>query len=166
MVKTGLDFILTSQTEIISRVSEKTKAQNVPDTRERERDPDVHDSEAQQQLDETLFRNRIIGTNIMMVKQTRGLLRIESTLAPLVDEDSSEHRWRLFQSVSRLESVRVSRKCDAARVGTSKWPGEICAQCFLSVRVALMRLCRRRRSCRRFSFRSCWMRLLCVRSWT
>lgn len=100
MVKTGLDFILTSQTEIISRVSEKTKAQNVPDTRKRERDPDVHDSEAQQQLDETLFRNRIIGTNIMMVKQTRGLLRIESTLTPLVDEGRSEHRWRLFQSVS------------------------------------------------------------------
>lgn len=100
MVKTGLDFILTSQTEIISRVSEKTKAQNVPDIRKRERDPDVHDSEAQQQLDETLFRNRIIGTNIMMVKQTRGLLRIASTLALLVDEGRSEHRWRLFQSVS------------------------------------------------------------------
>lgn len=86
---------MTPQTEIISRVSEKTKARNVPDTRKRERDPDVHDSEAQQQLDETLFRNRIIGTN-MMAKQTRGLLRAEST--PLVDEGRSEHG--LFQSVS------------------------------------------------------------------
>lgn len=42
--------------------------------------------------------------------------------------------------------------------------GSLQCQCFLSVRLALVWLGLLRRSCRRFSFRSCWMRLFCVRS--